>query len=378
MNRMEELKKRIEEAAESYWTLGISAISDTEYDALVEELKALTGGEDSLGSPRVVSSGKVEHPVPMLSMQKVYDLHKVVNWVMKYAENSVILVMPKYDGIALVHYKNGVIATRGDGNFGEDVSTIARPLFRENPVYGYGECVCPLSEFQKMGGYGYKNPRNAVSGIMNSLDWSIHTRVRHLEFVPYRHIVSEVSPDSWRCPDEIAAHRKTKESWLLYHELGKAAELVRELARNYPLDGIVFRIADEELFYALGRTDHHWRGQIALKFANESTESVIEHIEWQEKNGTITPVAHVAPVTLGGAEITRVTLHNAARVREWDIRAGDRCRIERAGGVIPKVVRTWRGENSVSFRERVPDVCPSCGGSLRLHGARLYCPGCDR
>lgn len=373
MSRIEELKKKIADAAKSYWDLGVSEIPDAEYDKLVEELKGLTGLEDRIGDPRVVSSGKVEHKIPMLSMQKVYNIGKVADWVVKYAGNSDIIVMPKYDGIALVRYNDGTIATRGDGKTGENVTEVAHSLFFERKHFmGYGECVCPLSEFPMMREYGYKNPRNAVSGIMSSLDPSIHERVKHLEFVPYDHIVVFVS-------------RQESSKDQLQKKLEDAAELVGQMARNYPLDGIVFRIADENLFQRLGHTDHHWRGQIALKSANISTESIIERIDWQGKNGTITPVANIAPVVLGGAEITRVTLHNAKRVRDWDIRVGDHCSIERAGGVIPKIVKTWHDEhNSDEYgldwlnKTCIPTECPTCGHALTEDGARLYCPRCNK
>lgn len=104
-----------------------------------------------------------------------------------------------------------------------------------------------------------------------------------------------------------------------------------------------------------------------MKDSNAAATSIVESISWQEKNGTVTPVASVAPVTLGGAEITRVTLHNAKRVRDWDIRVGDHCHIERAGGVIPKIVKTWHtehnsDENGLDWlnKTRIPTECPRC------------------
>jgi DNA ligase (NAD+) len=309
----------------------------------------------------------------MLSMQKVYEVDKIVVWIRRYARNGRIIIMPKYDGIALVRYADGTIATRGDGKVGENVTDVAAPLFSGNSTIGYGECVCPLKEFAELGKYGYKNPRNAVSGIMGSLDAEIQKRVKHLQFVPYTKIASFLD-----CYG-------TSIDWLRQAIEQIVFFLRKEAGAIYPLDGIVFRIDDEELFQKLGHTDHHWRGQIALKFANEAAESVIMRIDWTEKNGTITPVALIRTVTLGGAEISRVTLHNANRVREWDIRVGDHCLIERAGGVIPKITRTWHSETSASERgidwlnkTPIPMNCPTCGNRLNEVGARLYCPECDK
>lgn len=361
MDRINELRKRIADAAKSYWDFGFSEIPDEEYDRLVEELKSLTGFEDPVRGPKVLSCGKVVHPIPMLSMQKVYEIDKIVSWIQRYARNKDIMVMPKYDGIALVRYADGTIATRGDGKIGENVTEIAAPLFDKDFV-GYGECVCPLEEFFKWEGREYKNPRNAVSGIMGSSDPVIRARVRQLRFAPYNGIVLHINT---MCQTEI-----------LKGYVEESVKVIRNIAGIYPLDGIVFRIGDENLFQKLGHTDHHWRGQIALKFTNESAVSVIRGIVWNEKNGTITPVAYVDPVDIGGATISRVTLHNAQRVRDWNIRIGDECTIERAGGVIPKIVQTRRYTPEVG-PIYIPTKCPTCGTALIEDGARLYCPECD-
>lgn len=361
--KIESLKTRIAEAAKSYWDFGFSMIPDEEYDRLVEELKSLTDFEDPVRGPKVLSSGKVVHPVPMLSMQKVYEVDKIVSWIQRYARNKEIMVMPKYDGIALVRYADGTIATRGDGKIGENVTELAAPLFKDKDFVGYGECVCSLHEFFWMEQYGYKNPRNAVSGIMGSSDPEIQARVRQLHFAPYTGIVQYLNTC---CPPDI-----------LKGYVEESVKIIRHLARIYPLDGIVFRIKDEELFQKLGHTDHHWRGQIALKFTNESATSTIRGIAWNEKNGTITPVAYVDPVDIGGATISKVTLHNAKRVRDWNICIGDECVIERAGGVIPKIVQTKR-YSPIRETVYIPTTCPTCGNRLNEVGARLYCPECDK
>ena len=376
MTRAEELRQRIAQAAASYWETGISAISDEEYDRLVEELRALTGEEDVIGAPKVLSSGKVEHPAdrPMLSMRKTYDRSEVVRWAMKYAPGQDLIVMPKYDGIALCHYDNGVIATRGDGKVGEDVTQVAA-RFVEG--WGYGEAICRLSVFkEKMEALGYKNPRNAVSGILSSLDPEIQQRAADLTFCVYHRLNFRIRGWKPAAPGPLA---REDEFLRLDHVLDYArGRVVEELAADFPIDGVVIRIADDDAFYALGHTDHHWRGQIALKFANEATESIIERIDWQEKNGTVTPVATIAPVTLGGAEISHVTLHNADWVRSRDIRVGDGCRVERAGGVIPKLVMSWRRDQHSGPRILPPTTCPTCGGPLKVSGARLYCDHCDK
>jgi DNA ligase (NAD+) len=356
------LRTQITLADEAYWTLGVSDISDTEYDALCLELEALTGDDGGIKAPAVTSDGKVIHPVPMLSMQKVYDIESVLKWYERYGCGGELIVMPKYDGIAIAQYGE-VLATRGDSKIGEDVSWVREKLgvFAPSADSKYGEMVCTVGNFEYMREFGYKNPRNAVSGIMNSLDPEIQERAEYLTYVDYR-----------------SNYRRLPMGSVTMESLQEAVEFILQCRGTYPMDGIVFRLADDERFAGLGHTDHHWRGQIALKFKNASTESIIEAIEWQEKNGTITPVAHVAPVTLDGAEIHRCTLHNYIRVIADDIRVGDRCEIERAGGVVPKIVRTWHEAHDGFPETRIPDRCPTCGEALLNLGKRLYCPKCDK
>ena len=361
MTRIEYLKRAIAEADRAYWAHGESDWSDAEYDAMKEELRRLTGEEEkSFGTPEVLSSGKVKHLVPMLSMQKVYSIGEVVSWAEKYAHKKSLIVMPKYDGIALAKYPDGTIATRGDGKCGENVTELASSLLAGSKP-GYGELVCKWNAFEALKGLGYKNPRNAVSGIVNAKVPEIRARIRHLTFVPYTQMAIELSA-GWTAELLESAHRN-----------------IKDMSVDYPTDGVVFRIADESSFQALGHTDHHWRGQIALKDANERATSTIREIVWQEKNGTITPVALIDPVELGGATLSRVTLHNVNWVKKWDARIGDTCVVERAGGVIPKIICAAPGPDwDARPLTRIPSRCPTCGGALAMEGARLYCGGCDK
>lgn len=348
------LRNKVQKARKEYWEDGISFLSDEEYDRCVERLKELTGFEDGVFSPKVLSGGKVKHPEdrPMLSMQKVYSLEDVKKWYRSLRTNSGLWVMPKYDGIALRVYPDGTIATRGDGTVGENVTETAG-FFVPSSDIGDGEAVCTVSRFETtFKAKGYKNPRNVVSGIMSAKDRNIQEMAVYLSFCKYENIRAYYPsvPDE----DEI---EKLKRGW-----------------NNIPTDGIVFRLSDEAEFLRLGHTDHHWRGQIALKPKNESAVTTVREIRWTENNGTVTPVAVFDPVMIGGAEIEKATLHNADRVAELDIRIGDEIRVERAGGVIPKVAGVVRRGNG--DRTQVPSRCPSCHGALATLGKRLYCANC--
>lgn len=355
------LEAKIAEADFDYWTLGISRFTDEEYDEMKRRHRELTGKEDvEVHTPTVLSNGKIEHPKdrPMLSMQKVYLLSEVEKWWSGLGCPPVI-AMPKYDGIALTIYPGWSVATRGDGKIGEDVTGVGAMFvslseIRDTP--NYGEAIIRKSTFEKHLRDKYKNPRNAVSGILNSLDPAIQQFARFIDFVPYNHICEHVHPRVGRSP------------------IVEAADKVIMRALDYPTDGVVFRVRDDAMFYRLGHTDHHWRGQIALKFPNEKAETVIERIEWTVVNGTVTPVAHLKPVVIGGVEIRKATLHNADRVLEWQINVGVSCVVERAGGVIPKIVKTTPCPVGPA---KVPEDCPKCGGPLSKAGKRLYCQRCE-
>lgn len=370
MTRTELLRERIARARDSYWAVGISTMTDEEYDAAVEELHALTGEYDPVVGPTVASNGKVMHPAdaPMLSMQKVYSEVEIVKWILRLGETVGDLhVMPKYDGIALRRYNNGILATRGDGRFGENVTETASRIRWDrslpSSLYVDGEAVCKLSDFPQLAHLGYKNPRNAVSGILGSKDQLIRDRAALLTFVPY-------TAHAWGILD---AGRMEKAK--LADEVHASVENIKAKCSDYPMDGIVFRVSSPNLFKSLGRTDHHWRGQIALKFKGGQAQTTILRIDWQVKNGTVTPVALLQPVDLDGARIERVTLHNADYVAANAVCEGDVVVVERAGGVIPSVVRVLHGK-TIGWPV-IPKECPICHSQLLRQGARLYCPVCE-
>ena len=370
MTRTELLRERIARARDSYWAVGISTMTDEEYDAAVEELHALTGEYDPVVGPTVASNGKVMHPAdaPMLSMQKVYSEAEIVKWILRLGETVGDLhVMPKYDGIALRRYNNGILATRGDGRFGENVTETASRIRWDrslpSSLYVDGEAVCKLSDFPQLAHLGYKNPRNAVSGILGSKDQLIRDRASILTFVPY-------TAHAWGILDAGRMERAK-----LADEVHASVENIKAKCSDYPMDGIVFRVSSPNLFKSLGHTDHHWRGQIALKFKGGQAQTTILRIDWQVKNGTVTPVALLQPVDLDGARIERVTLHNADYVAANAVCEGDVVVVERAGGVIPSVVRVLHGQK-IGWPS-IPKECPVCHSQLLRQGARLYCPVCE-
>ena len=362
MTRAEELQDLIAKADKEYWETGKGPVDDMTYDRWVEELRFLIPSSGQVfGSPHILSNGKLRHPTPMLSMNKCYDLTHISQWAKKYAFHGKLLVMPKYDGIALVKYNSGTVGTRGDGKVGEDVTHITLP-FMQQEAPGLGEAIITKPNFEKLKDLGYQHPRNAVSGILGSLDPELQNRASYISFARYNNpnLTIELAEDDYEVPT-----------------LQKAVNQIKEIGKDYPMDGVVFKVKDDQLFYKLGYTAHHWRGQIAYKFKKPGVPSIIREVFYQEKNGTITPMVRFDQVFCDGAYLSKASCSNWDKVRDWDIRVGDACEVERAGGVIPYLISTKHTENS-GERIKPPTHCPTCNTELKNVGKRLYCPRCDK
>lgn len=378
----DELAALIRYHNERYWQFGDPEISDTRYDDLTRALARLNPVHPVLTevhTPAVASLGKVKHPAPMLSLDKAYSLEDILKWAEKYARtpDEKLLIQPKYDGIS-ARFDGRVLATRGDGVEGEDISDKIPMLRLKSAGYSgivnrpvRGEIVVSKNDFRVIrekirpkSGVSYKNTRNILTGLMTLIDAADINKVAHamercgvfLTFVDYNLLSFDVKFCN------------------LAEEWGELVESIEELP--YPLDGIVIKIADEAYRESLGSTAHHPKGEIAFKFANIRRESHILDIEWSFGKTSLTPVVRIAPVEISGTTIQNVTLHNVQRVLDLDLKIGDQVVVERAGDVIPHIVETSPGE----VREKVLiDRCPSpeCGTPLVRIGPELCCPNPD-
>lgn len=353
-----------------YWELGDPEIPDSRYDELMQALAKLDPQNELLHriyAPAVAGNGKVRHKHPMLSLDKAYSLEEVLKWADKYARTpeETLLVEPKYDGIS-ANYDGRILSTRGDGEFGENI-TDKLPLI-ELETTGYrgpldrparGELVIRSDDFRtlyshiyKKGGGTYKNSRNAVAGIMGlkEIDGMIAQKAK-ITLVDYNKISFPVS----------------------LSELSKRWEkLLAELAAlPYPQDGVVLKLADISYEASLGNTSHHPRGQIAYKFTNIRRTTKLLDVEWSFGKNCLTPVAHLEPVEISGTTIRRATLHNVQNLLELDIKIGDTVTIERAGDVIPYIVGA---EPGTERRSPLIQACPCCGTHLVRRGPELCCP----
>ncbi len=368
-----DLVKLIMHHNEAYWAKGILEISDERYDELIRALEKINPDHSLLiavNAPKVASEGKVTHDKAMLSLAKAYSFEEIDSWAKKNQRSAdeLFLIEPKYDGIS-ANYSNNILATRGNGEVGENI-TSKLPLIElettnytgpvDRPVRG--EILIRNDDFKNIyanisrkGGGTYKNSRNAVGGIMGLLDISDMLRQgAKLTLVDYEMISYPVK----------------------YSELEKRwPELVEKIEQlPYPMDGIVIKLADEAYRETLGSTAHHPRGQIAFKFSGIRRESLLKNVHWSFGKNCLTPVAEIEPVEIGGVSIRHASLHNAQNIIDKDIQIGDRVIIERAGDVIPYIISALPGENRKSA---LIDACPNCGKSLVRKGPELCCPNSD-
>ncbi len=367
---LQELVQLIEYHNQRYWELGEPEISDDDYDRLMVELRSRDPNHPLLhwvGTQRTASAGgKVKLAKPMLSLDKAYSLEEVVEWAQKYirSKDELLLAQPKYDGIS-ANFDGTILATRGDGEIGEDISDKLPLIELEAPNYtgqlnrpARGEIVIRKDDFAnlyshiyKKGGGVYKNSRNAVAGIMGLKDISDMIR-QHAKLT-----LADYSLVSFK---------------IKFSELsGRFAEIIETVeALPYPTDGVVFKLADTAYSESLGATSHHPRGQIAFKFSGIRRKTKLLAVEWSFGKNALTPVAELDPVEIGGVTIKRATLHNAQNIIDMDIQIHDEVTVERAGDVIPYIVSREPGGERINA---MITNCPGCGSTLVRRGPELCC-----
>ena len=368
-----ELVDRLEAANKAYRNGKSLLMSDAEYDALVEQLRALNPQHPFLARPEPESDwglGKVRHNRPMLSTDKAYTHEELCRWLDKVdkaaeqvgAVNQVMIdVMPKFDGVA-AQYDQGVLATRGDGFTGNDIShMIARGVVMPAMPQGAGEIVLRQDYFDQHLQDDFEFARNVVSGAV-SAD-SIHPLVEQaladgaIEFVsfgdsPYQCVSTQYLRDNG--VEEI------RESLLA--------------TTGFPTDGLVLEAILPAICEHMGSTSHHHRWMLAAKTVTETDTSRVTGVTYQVgRTGRVTPVVQIEPVRLSGATITNVTAHHVGRLVAWGIGEGALVELTRAGEVIPKLLSVPEPVDSVP----VPENCPCCETALDRKGDFLICPNLE-
>jgi DNA ligase (NAD+) len=403
--QIKRLREEIQRHEHLYYVLDQPEITDAEYDALMRRLQDLEAQHPDLitpDSPTQRVGGKpregfikVPHSAPMLSLDnalnegELRDFDRRVRDLLKGQPYSYVAEL-KLDGLSMAaHYSRGHLrqaVTRGDGLVGEDVTENARtirslPLRAKTDLEHFevrGETIMTRRSFEQLNAERelenqprFANPRNAAAGALRALDPTM-TASRRLDFYAYFLLVNGdyLYPSHWESLEALAAmgfkvnsHRKRCASLEELLAFTKEWEQKRD-SLPYEIDGVVAKIDSIAQQRALGWTSKAPRWAIAIKFPARQEQTVIENIEVQVgRTGTLTPVAHLRPVTVSGVTVSRATLHNEDEIERLGVQIGDTVLIERSGDVIPKVVRVI-SEGPHRRKFRMPSHCPVCGGDI--------------
>lgn len=406
------LARVIEEHNQRYYNLSAPTISDSEYDALLKELQGLeeqfpelkvqNSPTQRVGALLLSAGGNITHRTKMLSLDNSYSVQDLEDWFKRVekglpGEKVEYVAELKIDGVsASLTYENGILtlgATRGDGATGEDVTpnlrtvrsiplqlnkTANQPLPRVLEVRG--EIYMNRKDFdamnlrrEKAGEDLFVNPRNATSGSLKLLDSRL-TAERHLQcfihsfgtlegiqsFTTHWQFLTLVKKLGFSVNSESVLCRSAADVLAFCSKWQEARDTI-----PYEVDGIVIKVNDFRQQTDLGSTLKSPRWAVAYKFPARQATTTVVAIEVQVgRTGVLTPVAKLEPVECGGVTISNATLHNFDEIKRLGVNVGDRVLIERAGDVIPKIVKVVEPASSRKKDFVVPKICPVCSGPI--------------
>ncbi len=416
--RAESLREVLRFHEHRYYILNDALIADAEYDQLYKELEKIEQDNPALvtdDSPtQRVAKGltkdfpEAQHLVPMLSLDNSYNSDDLLDFDRKARELTGLdiieyCVEPKFDGgsISLIYENDKLVrgATRGDGEKGDEITTNIKqirsiPLSAKFSSYGLqtveirGEVLINKNNFAKynqqlieQGLTPLANPRNSAAGTLRVKDPS-EVQKRHLEAFVY-HVSYYTTTKGKDTPVELLTHSGSLEMlWELGFRSPKHEKQVFkgiegviayctdfEAKRDdlpYEIDGMVIKVNELALQDAMGMTSHHPRWAIAYKFKARQATTKLVGVEFQVgRTGAVTPVAKLEPVPIGGVTVSSISVHNEEYIREKDLRIGDTVLIERAGDVIPQIVKSMPDTRTGSEKEiKFPTECPVCNSKL--------------
>ena len=428
----DKLRREIRHNEYLYYVLDAPEITDAEYDRMMVRLRELEARyPDSIpaDSPTQRVGGRASsqftegrHREPLLSLGNVFSAEELRAFDERVrsglpAGSKVEYVMePKIDGLACsLIYENGKLvraATRGDGVVGENVTANVRtirsiPLTLKVPdgetvpelLDVRGEVYMPRQAFMRLneqraerGESEFANPRNAAAGSLRQLDPQV-TASRSLSFFAY-YLVGEGAQPKHSESLALLAHYgfKVSENYKVVENIDEAIKYIgdfNELRQglSYDTDGAVIKVNDVYQQRILGATGKDPRWATAYKYPPEQAETTLEDIDWRVgRTGVLTPTAVLTPVKLSGSVISRATLHNEDFIRAKDIRIGDRVVINKAGEIIPEVLRVVVEKRTGDEKEvEIPSVCPECGWRVERQGEEAairctnpHCPALGR
>ena len=413
IKKIEDLRKALHRHNYRYHVLDDPEISDSEYDRMMQELIRLEtvypdlSSPDSpslrVGAPPLDKFETVEHSIPMLSLDNGFRDSDVIDFDLRIKRNLgtdsdiIYTAEPKLDGVAVeLVYENGHLvtaSTRGDGFKGELITSNARtipsvPMVLESKkdknipprLEARGEVFIRKEAFKRLNQERlhenlppFANPRNAAAGSLRQLDSRV-TAKRSLEIFFYgigvvTDFVMQSHADTLNALQELGfrinPHIKSKITIMevldYYRELTEKRHLL-----PYDIDGVVIKVDDMGVQQLLGATSRSPRWAIAYKFKALQETTRITGIDVQVgRTGVLTPVAHLVPVNIGGARVSRATLHNEDEIKRKDIRIGDTVLVQRAGDVIPEVVKVITSQRTGAEKKfNMPQHCPVCNASV--------------
>ena len=404
--RIAELSAELRRLNVLYYNQGVSEVADAVYDQMLAELQELErrfpelalpdSPTQSVGAPLQSTFAPVTHFRPMLSLESKVDFSVVADLFKRLEQagraDAELLAQPKIDGLSVeLVYRQGLFrvgSTRGDGVTGEDITPNLRTIadipehLPNGPerVVVRGEVYMDREGFVELnrtlverGGEGFANPRNAAAGSLRQLDPTV-TATRPLKFFPFElSNADELGLASDRRALELLEgwgfppHRQ-------HQHFGRGGGFVRQVHAQYQarrdelpfeIDGVVIKVNDLALREALGARSRTPRWAVAWKFPPRQELTTVKGIAVQVgRTGKLTPVALLMPVDVGGVTVSRATLHNFDIVKKLNVRVGDEVRVERAGDVIPKVVKVVKEGNPRGEEILPPAKCPVCKGEV--------------
>jgi len=424
---LEDIKKKIESLRIEldnhnylYYVKNNPVISDQEFDEMLRELIELENAYPEFNvadSPSKKIGGTVaegfkpyEHTAPMMSMDNItnkaeaFDFNGRIQRLLSSTDDIQFIGQPKFDGVsASLVYERGILvraATRGDGKTGEDVTNNIKtigsvPLRLRNEIHPpqlieiRGEVIFPIESFGKLnkrlaeaGELLFANPRNAASGTLRQLDSGV-TAKRPLDFYAWgigyvdgrnfkkeTEVMKQIEQWGFKVDSRIETCRDITEA-ISYHN---TMESIRDKV-GYEADGVVIKVNEIKLQKLLGYTAKYPRWCIAFKFKPRQATTVVKDITVQVgRIGLLTPVAELEPVNIGGITIRRASLHTENIIKSKDIRIGDTVVIQRAGDVIPDVVKPVLEKRTGDEKPFVmPKRCPACSTFVEQENAYFYC-----
>ena len=407
-DRMKELVELLNKYAALYYEEDAPTVSDAEYDALYDELRALEESEGyslknspthRVGGAPQKKFASSRHLLRLYSLDKCKTEEELADWcarlVRATGREPELTAEYKFDGLTLnILYENGELvkaATRGDGVTGEEVtaqvrtiSGVPRRISYKGRIEIQGEGIMRLSaleEYNRNSAEPLKNARNGAAGAIRNLDPAV-TASRNLSFMAYnigysdRRFASQtemhafLEEEGFETEKDIAVVKGAKEAFAF-------ANRVDELrpSLDFLIDGVVFKVNDTSLREEIGYTEKFPKWAMAFKFKADEMTTVLRDVVWQvSRSAKLNPLAILDPVDIGGVTVKRATLNNYGDILKKKVRIGDRVFIRRSNDVIPEI--TGVAEESPSATDiPKPEVCPACGSPVAESGAFLYCTG---